>query len=204
MRRYTFFASLCGLTLGLALLTAVHAHPGPAGPVGVQVRGGQRPAPEGLWEDKVTVGDVKLTRSLEIKKAAGGGWTGTLDIPEQGVKGVPGDAVTFQDGRLDLTIKAIMAHFSGTMDASGEKIAGTLKQQTLNLATSVVLYARLMRSIPEVGLRREYRKRFWRLVKARPDPNVAVLYLLKCCLHYHQYTMARQMKSAGSRVVNSF
>ena len=48
------------------------------------------------------------------------------------------------------------------------------------------------------------RIRLWRLLKARPDPNVAILYLIKCCLHYHQYTMARQMTTGGSRVVNSF
>jgi hypothetical protein len=76
--------------------------------------------------------------------------------------------------------------------------------QTKNLITAVVLFGRLMRGIPEVRLRREYRKRLWRFIKARPDPNLAVLYVLKCALHYHQHTMAKQMATGHSPVYNSF
>ncbi|HEV3260298.1 MAG TPA: DUF4070 domain-containing protein, partial [Gemmataceae bacterium] len=79
-----------------------------------------------------------------------------------------------------------------------------LKMQTKNLITAVVLFGRLMRGIPEVRLRREYRKRLWRFIKARPDPNLAVLYVLKCALHYHQHTMAKQMATGHSPVYNSF
>jgi len=67
-----------------------------------------------------------------------------------------------------------------------------------------VLYHRLMRGVPEVSLRREYRRRIWRLIRARPDPNLAILYLIKCAMHYHQHTMARQMNAGGTRVYNSF
>ncbi len=79
-----------------------------------------------------------------------------------------------------------------------------LKAQAKNLITSVVLYHRLMRGVPEVSLRREYRRRIWRLIRARPDPNLAILYLIKCAMHYHQHTMARQMNAGGTRVYNSF
>ena len=79
-----------------------------------------------------------------------------------------------------------------------------LKSQAKNLITSVVLYHRLMRGVPEASLRREYRRRIWRLIRARPDPNLAILYLLKCAMHYHQHTMARQMTGGGTRVYNSF
>jgi radical SAM superfamily enzyme YgiQ (UPF0313 family) len=79
-----------------------------------------------------------------------------------------------------------------------------LKTQTMNFATSVVLFARLMKNIPEAGLRREYRKRVWRLLKARPDPNLMVLYLIKCAMHYHQYTMTKQMTSGRTQVYNTF
>jgi radical SAM superfamily enzyme YgiQ (UPF0313 family) len=79
-----------------------------------------------------------------------------------------------------------------------------LKGQTRNLVTAAVLYHRMMRGVPEVRLRREYRRRIWRLVRARPDPNLLILYLIKCAMHYHQWTMARQMAAGGSRVYNSF
>jgi radical SAM superfamily enzyme YgiQ (UPF0313 family) len=79
-----------------------------------------------------------------------------------------------------------------------------LTMQAKNLVGAVVLFTRLMRNIPDPELRREYRKRLWRLIKSRPDPNVAVLYLFKCIMHYHQYTLARQMAAQDGRVVNSF
>jgi hypothetical protein len=79
-----------------------------------------------------------------------------------------------------------------------------LKALARNLATSAVLFTRLMQNVPEASLRKEYRKRLWRLVRARPDTNVWVVYLIKCMMHYHQYTLARQMAAGDSRVVNSF
>jgi hypothetical protein len=79
-----------------------------------------------------------------------------------------------------------------------------LKMQTVNLVSAAVLFARLMQGVPEASLRREYRRRVWRLLRARPDPNLLVLYLLKCAMHYHQHTLAQQMAAEGSQVVNSF
>jgi len=79
-----------------------------------------------------------------------------------------------------------------------------LTMQTKNLVSAVVLFVRLMRNIPEGDLRREYRKRLWRLLKSRPDANVLVLYLFKCLMHYHQYTLARQLAAEDGRLVNTF
>jgi radical SAM superfamily enzyme YgiQ (UPF0313 family) len=79
-----------------------------------------------------------------------------------------------------------------------------LKHQTRNLISSVVLYWRLMRGIPEASLRKEYRRRIWRLLKVRRDPSVLILYIIKCAMHYHQYTMAKQMAEGTSPVYNSF
>ena len=61
-----------------------------------------------------------------------------------------------------------------------------------------------MREVPEAGLRREYRRRLGRLLRARPDPNVVLDYLVKCAMHYHHHTLAGQMASGRSRVCNSF
>jgi hypothetical protein len=76
-----------------------------------------------------------------------------------------------------------------------------LKMQTLNLVSAVVLFCRLMRDVPDASLRREYRRRIWRLLKARPD--LFMLYTIKCALHYHQYTLSRQMTQRG-KLVNTF
>jgi radical SAM superfamily enzyme YgiQ (UPF0313 family) len=79
-----------------------------------------------------------------------------------------------------------------------------LKSQAKNLVTAAVLFARLMSGVPDAALRREYRRRFWRLLRKRPDPNLAILFLLKCAMHYHQYSMARQMAAGDMPVYNSF
>jgi len=71
-------------------------------------------------------------------------------------------------------------------------------------ARAAVLYARLMRAVLEPGPRREYRRRLARLLQVRRVPSVLVLYLLKCAIHYHHYTLARQMASGSVPVVNSF
>jgi len=78
-----------------------------------------------------------------------------------------------------------------------------ITRQSYNFACAVVLFWRLMHWIPEASLRREYRRRIWRFIRARPDPNLAMLVLVKCALHYHEYTMSRQMAS-GTRVFNIF
>ncbi len=79
-----------------------------------------------------------------------------------------------------------------------------LTMQTKNLVGAMVLFSRLMRNVPDPALRKAYRKRIWRLVKARPDPNLVQLYIIKCGMHYHQHTMANQMASGGTKVFNSF
>ncbi len=78
-----------------------------------------------------------------------------------------------------------------------------VKWQLNNMVTAAGLYVRLMNGIPEVWLRKLYRQRLARLVRLRRDPSLIVLYLFKIALHYHQYTMARQMAS-GKTLVNSF
>jgi hypothetical protein len=41
-------------------------------------------------------------------------------------------------------------------------------------------------------------------VRARPDANLALLYVIKGALHYHYHTMARLMACGRSPVYNSF
>jgi radical SAM superfamily enzyme YgiQ (UPF0313 family) len=108
-------------------------------------------------------------------------------------------------GRLeDLYIKERIPFGAGVARFWRRHRWSWLTMQAKNLVGAVVLFTRLMRNIPEVDLCREYRQRLWRLVKARPDPNIAILYVLKCLMHYHQYTLARQMAVQDGRVINSF
>jgi radical SAM superfamily enzyme YgiQ (UPF0313 family) len=72
------------------------------------------------------------------------------------------------------------------------------------LLRSAGLFARLMTHIRDPALRREYRRRLWRLLRARRDVGLLEIYLIKCAIHYHHYTMARQMAAGRGPIRNSF
>jgi hypothetical protein len=73
------------------------------------------------------------------------------------------------------------------------------KTQAKNLVRSLVLFQRLMWGIPEASLRREYRRRLGRLLQFSRNPSLFLMYVIKCGLHYHQYTRAGQMAAGVSR-----
>ena len=51
-------------------------------------------------------------------------------------------------------------------------------------------------------MRREYRRRLLRLVRARPDVGLLHYYLITCAMHYHYHMMVRRMASSAGPVVN--
>ena len=73
-----------------------------------------------------------------------------------------------------------------------------------DMSRAVGLFARLMSRVPEASLRREYRRRLAHLLRERPDPRLIFLYTVKCAMHYHHFTMARQMAGGHAALVNSF
>jgi hypothetical protein len=81
---------------------------------------------------------------------------------------------------------------------------GQLKAQLFCLASGGVLLWRLLRGIPEAELGREYLRRLWRLGQRRPSPSLMLAFAVKCAMHYHQHTMAKNMARGHSAVYNSF
>ena len=79
-----------------------------------------------------------------------------------------------------------------------------LKWEALWLVQAIALFARLMHGVPEAYLRKEYRRRLWRFLKARQNPGVALFYVIKMAMHYHAHTIANQMSIEGAKIVNSF
>jgi hypothetical protein len=65
------------------------------------------------------------------------------------------------------------------------------------------LFVRLMKNVPNPELRHIYLRQMMTMLRRRPDPGVLMICALKCAIHYHHYTMYRQM-SEGQRLVNSF
>jgi radical SAM superfamily enzyme YgiQ (UPF0313 family) len=78
------------------------------------------------------------------------------------------------------------------------------KTQALFTGQSLGLFYRLMTMVPEAYLRKEYRKRLYKLLKTRRDPGIVIFYLIHMAQHYHAHTMARQMASGRTPVYNSF
>lgn len=74
------------------------------------------------------------------------------------------------------------------------------KGEFVLLTRSALVYWQLMHGVPDIALRREYRHRFWRLVKVRRDPGVWFAFLIKCLMHYHHYTMAKEMTNQEAPV----
>lgn len=77
-----------------------------------------------------------------------------------------------------------------------------LRWEAVWAAQSLGLYWRLMTGVPEAHLRREYRRRFWNLLRKRRDPGLGLYYLLMAAFHYHAHSMARQMASGRSPIFN--
>jgi len=75
-----------------------------------------------------------------------------------------------------------------------------LKAEVRMAVRSGLIFWQLMNGVPNAALRREYRRRFWRLVKVRRDPEVWFAFLIKCLMHYHHYTMAKEMATQDAPV----
>ena len=90
---------------------------------------------EGYWKGEIDLGVQKLETAFDIKADANG-YSATFDVPAQGAYDIPVDETTYQDGRLQLTMSALGASYSGTL--KDDVIEGEFTQHgmtfTLNLA----------------------------------------------------------------------
>jgi radical SAM superfamily enzyme YgiQ (UPF0313 family) len=73
-----------------------------------------------------------------------------------------------------------------------------LKYQSLNVLGATVFFSRLMRKVPNPDLRREYRRRIWRVVRATWDPSVIFSYIGKCAMHFHYDSLIRSLRQGGA------
>jgi radical SAM superfamily enzyme YgiQ (UPF0313 family) len=79
-----------------------------------------------------------------------------------------------------------------------------LKGKTIHLVRSILIYAQLMRGVSDKSLRREYSRRVMRLLRARRDPVVLFVYLIKCAIHYHLHKMVSDLVRRENGVHNTF
>jgi radical SAM superfamily enzyme YgiQ (UPF0313 family) len=79
-----------------------------------------------------------------------------------------------------------------------------LRGQAWNLARAAALFARLMARVEDAALRARYRQEIAGQLRFSRDPGRLFGYLIRCALHYHHYTLAREMARAQHPLVNSF
>ena len=84
--------------------------------------------PAGFWQGVLKVGAVELRVVLSVTAKPDGGLIAALDSPDQGVKGIPVDEITFTDKAAKAELKKINASFVGKMSDDGKEIAGTWTQ----------------------------------------------------------------------------
>jgi hypothetical protein len=68
-----------------------------------------------------------------------------------------------------------------------------LKSRSLAAVETLFVFVQLMRLVPDAALRREYRRRLWRVLTRRPHITLLRLYCVKCALHFHADRLVREM-----------
>ena len=82
----------------------------------------------GDWQGTLKFGKIEILLVITIAKAAGGGWTATELIPDEGSNGVVASSVTFEGSTLKLAFDAIRATYEGTLSESKNSWEGTWTQ----------------------------------------------------------------------------
>ncbi len=81
---------------------------------------------------------------------------------------------------------------------------GQYRVELAFLFQAIGLFLRLMTRVPEADLRREYRRRFWRLLKVHRRPGFALGYLFHMAMHYHAYSLAKRVANPELQLINSY
>jgi pimeloyl-ACP methyl ester carboxylesterase len=83
----------------------------------------------GIWEGVLKVpGGGELTVVFHIQRAEDGGFSATMDSPDQGAKGIPVSEVRCADGLVRLVSTAVNGVFEGRLAADGTRMQGEWRQ----------------------------------------------------------------------------
>jgi radical SAM superfamily enzyme YgiQ (UPF0313 family) len=114
------------------------------------------------------------------------------------------ETATYFDRFEDLYLGARMDYSRGAKRYWRRHPWDSAKARGILLGQGLGLLCRLTYKLRDPSLRREYLRRIWRVVRARPDPALFWLSVVKCACHYHAHTMARQMSGGKSALFNTY
>lgn len=93
--------------------------------------------PAGYWKGAIALPSAKLEIMVELQ-GKGDGWTGTIDIPMQGIRGYALSNIEVGEQRIQFKMEGIPGEpsFDGKLSDSGDMITGTFRQgpQSLNFS----------------------------------------------------------------------
>lgn len=132
--RALLIATTIALTLILATRATAAPTPGASGPTGeVAIAATAMAAATiddlvGTWEGALDVGGATLRLVMHLTADDDGGYTATLDSPDQGARGIPVAETVVEGDVIRLTITAVGATYEGRVDPDAEVIRGTFVQ----------------------------------------------------------------------------
>ena len=85
---------------------------------------------EGYWKGQIDLGGQQLEMAFDIATTENG-YSATLDVPAQGAFDIPVDETLFQDNRLEMTMSAMGASYTGML--KGDTIDGEFTQYGMKL-----------------------------------------------------------------------
>lgn len=88
----------------------------------------QGPNLAGDWRGTLKPPGGELRLVLHITKGDEGRMKATLDSVDQGANGIPVTTITLKGSKLSFAVDSVQGSYEGTVDASGEAIAGTWTQ----------------------------------------------------------------------------
>jgi hypothetical protein len=86
------------------------------------------PSIAGDWAGTLKAGTAELRLVLHITATKDGSLTATLDSVDQGANGIPINAVTLKEAKLNLDIQAVKGTYDGTVNKDASEIDGTWSQ----------------------------------------------------------------------------
>jgi len=95
--------------------------------------------PAGSWDGAIELPNGKLAINVTLERGAEDGWTGTIDIPAQGLHGFALSAVSADGERVHFEMAGVPGTptFEGELADSGEAISGTFQQGGQSLPFSL-------------------------------------------------------------------
>jgi hypothetical protein len=89
------------------------------------VKPAEPPAIVGDWLGILSMQGSDMHVVLHVIAAKDGTLSATSDVPDQGIMGTPGSAVTFKDSKLSINFDTYNGVYAGTLSADGTTIKGT-------------------------------------------------------------------------------